>query len=415
MSNATTYSGISIAERDRYRDIFNSLGPIDSVVTGEQCRSVFLKSELDPAQLKKIWELADMDRDGALDIEEFIIAMRLIYDSMNGAAIPPVLPGYMIPPIKAAVNRLNPNADPLALAAGVPGIPNLSSMGMGMGPAPIPGMPGMMVPGMMMPGQFGVMMDPNQLAGQVLRGPTIEFTDNFDWYMPPAEKLKYEMEFERAPTTNDLLPKHHAYEVFVLSRRPHEEFDIIWQIVDLNGQDAVTLDQYVCMQHIINQRKANKPFPRALPPEVISKFRSVAGSVAPSSAASPSASLSRAVSTAAVSDSSSRYGSRQSLVAPPNADEAKVKALEEELEFLQRELAKLGDPNSAEAGAAATLVGDYQGRIKRMQDMIDWFNEHLPLLPTESSGVDLGVMMQGLQDEVALADAQHQREKSTTI
>ncbi|KAJ3374675.1 endocytosis defective- protein [Allomyces arbusculus] len=394
-----TYSGISIAERDKYRDIFASLGPVDGVVTGLQCRSVFLKSGLDNSQLEKIWNLADMDHDGSLDIEEFIVAMRIIYDSINGAPIPPVLPGYMIPPIKLAARKLNPNLDPLAMAAGVPGIPTLASTanpGMGMMGTDPTGMMGGM-------GMGASMYDPmyqNQLAGQVLRGPTIEFTDDFDWYMQPAAKLKYEMEFERAPTKNGLLSKAHAYEAFALSRRPVDEFEIIWSIVDLLGKDEINVDQYVAFQHIINARKGNKPFPRQLPPEVIATFRTTATPVS-----SRSAGMSRSVSKEA---DLSRSSSNQSLTA---GDDAKVSALEQELAFLQGELDKLGSG----AEKPPSLIDEYSDLKTKLQGMIDWMNENLPLLPSDNSAVDLGVMLKSLNEQLVTAQTTLQREKSTAI
>ncbi|KAI9222462.1 hypothetical protein BC828DRAFT_378394 [Blastocladiella britannica] len=385
---------ISIAERDRYRAIFNNLHPIDGQLSGDQCRGTFMQSQLPGPVLKQVWDLADMDRDGALDVEEFIVAMRLMYDAINGLAPPNDLPESMVPPLKRALRLANPELDPLARQAGVLGIPSLVSMGGGSG-----GM-GMMVG----PAGYAV-----QVSGQVLRGPAIEFTDNFDWYMSPAERLKYESEFERAPTENDLLAKHHCYEAFVLTRRPNDEFEVVWNIVDLHGRSALTADQYVCMMHILAQRKFNKPFPRSLPPEVIAKFKSVAQSVSGSG-----------TSSAAMSRSTSRGGLASPAASAPVtlSDDSKLAALEAELAFLQKELAAVGNVDGTSAG----LVGEWEARVARMHAMAAWFNEHLPLLPSassfgasSSSALEMEAMLGGIRDEVRVAEAAFAREKSTTI
>lgn len=50
--------------------------------------------------LRKIWELSDCDRDGQLDLNEFVLAMVLIEGAKNGEQIPAQLDPAMIPPGK---------------------------------------------------------------------------------------------------------------------------------------------------------------------------------------------------------------------------------------------------------------------------------------------------------------------------
>lgn len=61
-----------------------------------------VKSKLPNTVLAKIWRLADVDRDGYLDEEEFALAMHLIKVKVNGHDIPPTLPKHLIPPSKRA-------------------------------------------------------------------------------------------------------------------------------------------------------------------------------------------------------------------------------------------------------------------------------------------------------------------------
>ena len=47
----------------------------DDKASGAACKKVFLKSKLEQKNLRTIWDLADIDRDGALDSQEFAVAM----------------------------------------------------------------------------------------------------------------------------------------------------------------------------------------------------------------------------------------------------------------------------------------------------------------------------------------------------
>ena len=48
-------------------------------------------------KLRKIWELSDIDKDGHLDLEEFVIAMYLSEISKLGEELPSKLDPSMIP------------------------------------------------------------------------------------------------------------------------------------------------------------------------------------------------------------------------------------------------------------------------------------------------------------------------------
>lgn len=59
-----------------------------------------VKSKLPNTVLGKIWKLADVDRDGYLDADEFALAMHLINVKISGHDIPAMLPSHLIPPSK---------------------------------------------------------------------------------------------------------------------------------------------------------------------------------------------------------------------------------------------------------------------------------------------------------------------------
>jgi len=69
---------VTEGQRERYIANFNAADPNDEgKLTGAQAKEELLKSGLDKEMLKRIWFLADQDRDGMLDLDEYIIAVHL--------------------------------------------------------------------------------------------------------------------------------------------------------------------------------------------------------------------------------------------------------------------------------------------------------------------------------------------------
>lgn len=91
-------NGMSSEERQRYYDIFNAWDSTQNgFLSGQKAREIFAQSGLQQVELMKIWGLADYDDKGQLDIEEFAIAMHLIFRRMNGMDIPNKLPPELAP------------------------------------------------------------------------------------------------------------------------------------------------------------------------------------------------------------------------------------------------------------------------------------------------------------------------------
>ncbi|CAL4095964.1 unnamed protein product, partial [Meganyctiphanes norvegica] len=77
---------------------FQSLQPdLHALVSGTAAKEFFEKSKLPVTELSKIWQLADISRDGALSLEEFFIAMHLVVLRRNNIALPDTLPDNLLP------------------------------------------------------------------------------------------------------------------------------------------------------------------------------------------------------------------------------------------------------------------------------------------------------------------------------
>ena len=85
--------------RCQFDRAFEKLSGAMNKLPGTTVKPVFLKSGLSADQLHKIWDLSDVDEDGALDRHEFAIAMFLIHGVKAGTIkeLPERLPSNSMP------------------------------------------------------------------------------------------------------------------------------------------------------------------------------------------------------------------------------------------------------------------------------------------------------------------------------
>ena len=83
----------------KYTQLFNTTDRNRTgFLTGPQARNILVQSKLPQSILAQIWALSDMDSDGRLGCEEFVLAMYLCDLGIQGEKIPSVLPPELIPP-----------------------------------------------------------------------------------------------------------------------------------------------------------------------------------------------------------------------------------------------------------------------------------------------------------------------------
>uniref|UniRef100_H2UI83 EH-domain containing 3 n=3 Tax=Takifugu TaxID=31032 RepID=H2UI83_TAKRU len=96
-----------VVARDKpaYDEIFYTLSPVNGKVTGANAKKEMVKSKLPNTVLGKIWKLADIDKDGMLDDEEFALANHLIKVKLEGHELPSELPEHLVPPSKRKITE----------------------------------------------------------------------------------------------------------------------------------------------------------------------------------------------------------------------------------------------------------------------------------------------------------------------
>ncbi|KAL7538387.1 hypothetical protein ACHAXR_011165 [Thalassiosira sp. AJA248-18] len=86
---------------ERLKESFEALGPQGGFLSPQTAKEVLMKTGLQKEQLRQIWSLSDIDRDGYFDHHEYVVAMFLC-DAVvqKGRPIPAELPMSVIPPSK---------------------------------------------------------------------------------------------------------------------------------------------------------------------------------------------------------------------------------------------------------------------------------------------------------------------------
>ncbi|AMD20759.1 HDR016Cp [Eremothecium sinecaudum] len=94
-------SFITPADQAKFENLFRHFVQKGSnTISGSDCRTVLLRSGLNPSQLARIWTLCDTNKAGELLFPEFALAMSLVNTVLKGDSIPHELP----PKIKNEVN-----------------------------------------------------------------------------------------------------------------------------------------------------------------------------------------------------------------------------------------------------------------------------------------------------------------------
>ncbi|XP_039985460.1 ralBP1-associated Eps domain-containing protein 2 isoform X2 [Xiphias gladius] len=89
---------ITEEQLEYYTNQFKSLQPdLGALILGAVAKNFFTKSKLPIPELSHIWELSDVDRDGALTFSEFCTAFHLIVARKNGYPLPESLPPTLRP------------------------------------------------------------------------------------------------------------------------------------------------------------------------------------------------------------------------------------------------------------------------------------------------------------------------------
>ncbi|KAM3069189.1 actin organization and endocytosis protein [Clarireedia jacksonii] len=97
--NAVIPWAVTKEEKTRYDSVFKAWdGFGKGYIGGDVAIEVLGQSGLDKPDLERIWTLSDHGNKGKLNMDEFAVAMHLIYRKLNGYPLPAQLPPELVPP-----------------------------------------------------------------------------------------------------------------------------------------------------------------------------------------------------------------------------------------------------------------------------------------------------------------------------
>ncbi|KAG9991381.1 hypothetical protein KCU78_g19751, partial [Aureobasidium melanogenum] len=103
--NATVPWAITKDEKKIYDDMFKAWdGLSKGAISGATAIEIFGQSGLEKDDLERIWTLSDPHNRGKLNLDEFAVAMHLIYRRLNGYPVPAKLPAELVPPSTRNIN-----------------------------------------------------------------------------------------------------------------------------------------------------------------------------------------------------------------------------------------------------------------------------------------------------------------------
>ncbi|RZC27684.1 ralBP1-associated Eps domain-containing protein 1 [Asbolus verrucosus] len=104
---------INPEQREYYTNQFRSLQPdTNALLAGPVARMFFEKSRLPVHELRKIWQLADVTKDGSLSLQEFNTAMHLVVLRRNHIELPDSLPPTLVPGNETPLS-VSPETEPM--------------------------------------------------------------------------------------------------------------------------------------------------------------------------------------------------------------------------------------------------------------------------------------------------------------
>ncbi|KFZ55399.1 Epidermal growth factor receptor substrate 15-like 1, partial [Antrostomus carolinensis] len=225
--SSETHWAVRVEEKAKFDGIFESLLPVNGLLSGDKVKPVLMNSKLPLDILGRVWDLSDIDKDGHLDKDEFAVAMHLVYRALEKEPVPSLLPPSLIPPSKRKKTPVFPGAVPVLPASPPP--------------------------------------------KDSLRSTPSHGSPSVNWVVPMSEKARYDEIFLKTDTDMDgFVSGQEVKDIFMHSGLSQNLLAHIWALADTRQMGKLSKDQFALAMYLIQQKvsKGIDP-PQVLSPDMI--------------------------------------------------------------------------------------------------------------------------------------------------
>ncbi|EIW67944.1 hypothetical protein TREMEDRAFT_40084, partial [Tremella mesenterica DSM 1558] len=230
------------ADRTKFTRIFVGCGPQNGLVSGDKARDVFVKSHLNYEKLGKIWNLADTQQRGSLDLPDFIIGMYLIQSCMANPSLtlPATLP---------------------------PGTYEIASGGRPPPPPPTESPLARQHTGTASPVRAPAVSALGNSAFAPVRQMTAQQPA---WDVTPEAKANSDRFFAQLDSQNKgVIDGDIAVPFMIQSQLDEGTLATIWDLADIRKEGKLTRDEFAVAMHLINSKLEGKDLPTILPRSLV--------------------------------------------------------------------------------------------------------------------------------------------------
>uniref|UniRef100_A0A8C2WBW9 Epidermal growth factor receptor pathway substrate 15 like 1 n=1 Tax=Cyclopterus lumpus TaxID=8103 RepID=A0A8C2WBW9_CYCLU len=220
-------------EKSKFDGIFESLAPVNGLLSGEKVKPVLINSKLPLDILGKVWDLSDIDKDGHLDRDEFAVAMHLVYRALEKEPVPTLLPSALIPPSKRKKSLGS-------VAVSMPGLPTSP-------PPP--------KDSLRSTPSHGSMNSLNSTGSLSPKHTLKSGQHSLNWVVPVSDRGRYDDIFLKTDADLDgFVSGHEVKEIFMQSGLSQNILAHIWALADTKQIGKLTREQFALAMYLIQQR-----------------------------------------------------------------------------------------------------------------------------------------------------------------